>query len=251
MARSINQVTLIGTLLEQPELRYTGGGLAIATLNLAGNHKAGERSVTWYQRVTLFGKPAEWLSEADHPVGTSFLVSGRLNHRTWEGQDGSRKSDVSIIADTVQALDDGLHTHVKDKKGQERLENGLNRAIVLGNLTKDPEVKATPNGNTVANASLAVNESKKVDGKWEDTPHFISITAWNTVAQPLGTASKGDAVLVIGHFATEAWTDREGNRRFTQKIEAERIEVSPKRGTVRKAAPVVDDDFPDESDMPF
>ena len=68
MARGFNSVQLVGTLTQAPEMKYTAGGLAILELNLAGSDRivgndGQPRDLTWYQRVTVFGKQAEYLSE--------------------------------------------------------------------------------------------------------------------------------------------------------------------------------------------
>src|SRR5690554_2939024 len=175
MAKGVNQLPLIGTLLDTPELRYTPGGLAILTAKIAGNHKHdNDRNAAWYHQATLFGKPAEWLSEADPQPGASILVTGRLNYRTWETDDGQRRSTVDINADNIQILDDNHHTHVKDKKDNSRLEQGLNHVTAYGNLTKDIEVRETDTGNRIINGGLAINESYKQGSEWQERAHFLN-----------------------------------------------------------------------------
>lgn len=264
MARNINQITLIGAITDRPELKYTPAGLAILEVKLAGNHRYdGERTAVFYHQVTVFGKPAEWFVEADHPVGTLIAVSGKLNYRAWENEDGERRSAVGITADMINVIDGAHHTLVKDKKGNERLERGLNHVIVSGNLTRDVEVRNTETGNTLAHGALAINESYKQGNEWLERTHFVDFTAWNTAGAPLEGAGKGTPVTLIGHFIIEGWQDKQGNWRITPKIIVERAEVGAKTGAggraagKRPAAPTrptrqeVVDEFPPEQELPF
>lgn len=264
MARSINQITLIGAITDRPELKYTPAGLAILEVKLAGNHRYdGERTAVFYHQVTVFGKPAEWFVEADHPIGTLVAVSGKLNYRAWENENGEKRSTVGITADTISVLDGAHHNLVKDKKGNERLEQGLNLTIVSGNLTKDVETRELDNGNRVTSGGLAVSESYKSGSEWLERAHFINFTAWNTAGQALEGAGKGTPVTLIGHFIIEGWQDKNGDWRNTPKVIVERAEVGVRNGSGgraagrRAAAPTrtpkreVVDEFPPEADLPF
>lgn len=262
MARGTNFITLIGALTARPELRYTSSGLAILELKLAGNHHTydgGERTAVFYHSVTVFGKPAEWFTEAEHDTGAIVAVTGRLNYRSWEAEDGQRRSTVSINADSVTALAGAHHNLVKDRKGNERLERGLNLTVVAGNLTRDAEVRHTDSGNKIVHGAIAVNESFERNGKWEERTHFLDFTAWNSSGAPLEGAAKGAPVTLVGHFVIEGWKDRDGNWRNTPKIIVERAEVGVRNGQSSGAAAgrrpaarqEVVDEFPVEEELPF
>lgn len=275
MARGLNNVLLVGTLTQAPELRYTPGGLAILELNVAGNdHVTGddgqERELAWYHRATLFGALAESLANG-LAAGTPVFVEGRLNYRSWEGQDGQRKSSLDVTANRVAELTVGTRrgeTTVTDAKGQERLRDALNQVTVLGNLTRDAELRYTPNGVAVTRFSVAVNESFQSRGEWQERTHFVDVTVWRDLAEACSELAKGDPVLVVGRLVTDSWTDKEGNRRFTTRIEGSRVEFLTRgpggggAGARSKESGVraeqdsgkdldIDEEFPPEEDLPF
>src|SRR5690554_6392424 len=108
MARGLNTVYLVGTLVQAPEMRYTQNGLAILELNVAGNdHVVGDdekpRELAWYHCVTLFGAQSEQMVN-QLQAGAPVLVEGRLNYRTWESQDGQKRSALDVNANSVEVL---------------------------------------------------------------------------------------------------------------------------------------------------
>jgi single-strand DNA-binding protein len=108
MAANLNKVLLIGNLTRDPELRYVPSGTAVATFSIAVNRvytsQAGEkkeevsfiRIVVWGRRAEVCG---EYLSK-----GSPVFIEGRLQSRSWEGQDGQKRSTTEVIADNVQFL---------------------------------------------------------------------------------------------------------------------------------------------------
>ena len=108
MAASFNKVLLMGNLTRDPELRYVPSGTAVATFTVAVNRvytsQAGEKKeevsfikiVVWGRRAEVCG---EYLSK-----GSPVFVEGRLQSRSWEGQDGQKRSTTEVIADNVQFL---------------------------------------------------------------------------------------------------------------------------------------------------
>ncbi len=101
-----NTVTVTGNITRDPELRFTPGGSAVATFGLAWNRRwqnrqtnETEEQVSFFD-VTCWNTLAENVSES-LTKGTRVIVSGRLEQRSWETQDGDRRSKVEIIADEV------------------------------------------------------------------------------------------------------------------------------------------------------
>ena len=93
-----------------------------------------------------------------------------------------------------------------------------------GNLTRDPELRITPNGRAVASAGVAVNDRVKNDetGEWEDTePEFYDITVWGEQAERFSELVKGDRIVTVGNFQDETFTNKDGDRvtvtRFTAR----------------------------------
>jgi len=104
---SFNKVILLGNLTRDPEVRYTPSGTAICRLRLAVNsrYKSGEewKDDTCYIDVVAFGKQAENCGQY-LAKGSSVLVDGRLNYRTWETEDGQKRSVHEVVAQNVQFL---------------------------------------------------------------------------------------------------------------------------------------------------
>jgi single-strand DNA-binding protein len=108
---SVNKVILVGNLGRDAELRYTPGGAAVATLNLATtevwNDKGGQRQEkTEWHRVVLWGKTAESLNEY-LVKGKQIYVEGRLQTRQWDDKDGNKRYTTEIRGDRVVLLSSG------------------------------------------------------------------------------------------------------------------------------------------------
>src|SRR4249919_231442 len=105
---SVNKVILVGNLGRDAELRYTPGGAAVATLNLATtevwNDKGGQRQEkTEWHRVIVWGKQAETLQEY-LTKGKQIYVEGRLQTRQWDDKAGNKRYTTEIKADRVTLL---------------------------------------------------------------------------------------------------------------------------------------------------
>jgi single-strand DNA-binding protein len=108
---SVNKVILVGNLGRDAELRYTPGGAAVATLNMATtevwNDKGGQRQEkTEWHRVVVWGKQAESLSEY-LTKGKQIYIEGRLQTRQWDDKDGNKRYTTEIRADRVTLLGGG------------------------------------------------------------------------------------------------------------------------------------------------
>jgi single-strand DNA-binding protein len=108
MARGIAHVTLVGNLTRDPDLRQLPSGSSVCELGVAVNSSYKDSSGQWVEKpnyfdVKVFGAQAEnvarYLSK-----GRQVAVDGRLDQRSWEAQDGSKRSKVEIVADTVMFL---------------------------------------------------------------------------------------------------------------------------------------------------
>lgn len=278
MARGLNSIYLAGTLTQPPELRYTPGGLAILELNLGGNdHVVGDdermRELAWYHRVTLFGSQAEQMVN-QLEAGTPVFVEGRLNYRSWESQEGQRRSSIDVVASRVEAITVGARkgeTTVVDSRGQHRLRDALNQVMIVGNLTRDAELRYTPSGSAVTRFSVAVNERfRDSRGEDQERTHYIDVNVWRDLAEATGELVKGDPVMVVGRLVNDSWTDRDGNRRYTTRIEGSRVEYltrgpggggagtrseAPRPAAATPSAQTsqldIDEEFPPEEDLPF
>ena len=108
MARSLNQVQLIGNLGNDPEVRSTTGGSRVATFSLATsyewkNQSGDKQEKTQWHRVVVWGKLADIVEEYVHK-GDKLYVSGRIEYRQWEDKDGQTRYSTEIIAESMIML---------------------------------------------------------------------------------------------------------------------------------------------------
>ncbi len=105
----------------------------------------------------------------------------------------------------------------------------FNRVIIMGNLTRDPDVRATgATGMKVARLSVAVNERRKDrNGQFQEFPVFIDVDAWDKLAELCGRyLSKGRSVLVEGRLQMDSW-EKDGVRHQKLKVRAATIKFLP------------------------
>ena len=108
MPASLNRVLLIGNLTRDPELRYLPSGQAVATFTIAVNRvynsQSGEKKEdTSFIRVVVWARRAEVCNEY-LKKGSPVFVEGRLQSRSWEAQDGTKRSSIEVVAQNVQFL---------------------------------------------------------------------------------------------------------------------------------------------------
>ena len=106
----------------------------------------------------------------------------------------------------------------------------LNKAILMGRLVADPELRRTPNNNSVTSFTLAVNRSFTRQGEQPQTD-FIDIVAWGKTAEFVSRYFvKGQQVAVAGRIQTRTWEDKQGNKRKSVEVVAEEVHFAePKR----------------------
>lgn len=103
----------------------------------------------------------------------------------------------------------------------------FDKVIVGGNVTRDPELRYTPNGNAMANFSLAVNRVYKQDGVKKEEVYFFDIVVFGKQAENCGQyVTKGKPVLIEGHLQQRRW-ESEGQKRSKVEIVAQNIKFLP------------------------
>lgn len=107
-----------------------------------------------------------------------------------------------------------------------------NQVVIVGNLTRDPELRYTPNGAALVKFGVAVSRRVKDDatGQWKDAEtSFFDVTAWRSLAENVAeTLSQGNRVVVVGRLRTNTWETPEGDKRSKVEIEAEEVGPSLK-----------------------
>ena len=124
----------------------------------------------------------------------------------------------------------------------------VNKAIILGNLGRDPEVRYTPDGRAVTTFSVATTERyKDKEGNSQERTEWHRIVVWDRLAEICGEyLSKGRSVYVEGSIRTRSWDDREGNKRYTTEIVGRTVQfLSPRGEETRRSSgpPPPEDDF--------
>jgi single-strand DNA-binding protein len=100
-----NSVTLVGNLVDDPELRFTPSGVAMAKVRFAVNRRWRDRNDEWQEETSFFGGTL-WAEAAENAAeslqkGTRVIVTGRLEQRNWETQEGEKRSIVEIRIDEI------------------------------------------------------------------------------------------------------------------------------------------------------
>lgn len=127
---------------------------------------------------------------------------------------------------------------------------------IVGNITRDPELKYTPSGQAVVKFGVAVNRRTKKDGEWVDAePSFFDVSAWQGLAENIAESlSKGTRVVVTGRLEQRSW-EQDGQKRYAVEVVADEVAPSLRWATAAVArtersnaapsatAPVTDEPF--------
>jgi single-strand DNA-binding protein len=110
---------------------------------------------------------------------------------------------------------------------------GVNKAILVGNLGRDPELRHTQNGQAVANFTLATSETwTDKNGERVERTEWHRIVAWGKTGEMCAQyLSKGRTVYVEGRIQTREWEDKTGNKRYTTEINAQTVNFIGPRGS--------------------
>ena len=141
----------------------------------------------------------------------------------------------------------------------------INRVVLVGNLTRDPELRHTPSGTAVCNLRLAVNTRRKDEtGQWVDKPNYFDVTVWGNQGERCAQyLAKGRPVAVDGRLEWREWETPEGNKRQAVDVVADTVQFLGSRGDGEgggggyipsDATPTPAGDFPSsptDDDIPF
>ncbi|MDO4549924.1 MAG: single-stranded DNA-binding protein [Planctomycetia bacterium] len=101
-----------------------------------------------------------------------------------------------------------------------------NRVILLGNMTRDPEVRYTPSGTAVCEIGMAINDRRRgTDGDWVEETTFVDVTLWGKTAETCGQyLTKGSSIMIEGRLKLDTW-EQEGAKRSKLRVVAERMQM--------------------------
>jgi len=146
------------------------------------------------------------------------------------------------------------------------MTKGVNRVILIGNLGQDPDVRYMPNGNAVANVTLATSDSwkDKNTGETQERTEWHRVVFFRRLGEIVGEyCKKGSKIYIEGKLQTRKWQDKNGQDRYTTEIVADQMQMLDSRGGAQAGgvsrpahnsapsspAPAPDGDFDD--DIPF
>lgn len=118
----------------------------------------------------------------------------------------------------------------------------VNRVILVGRLTQDPELRNTPGGASVANFSIALNERwTDKSGQKQEHTEFVRIVAWSKIAEICAQfLRKGSQVYLEGKLQTRQWQDKDGQTKYTTEVHAQAIQFLDQRQNIER-----------DSELPF
>lgn len=111
------------------------------------------------------------------------------------------------------------------------MARSVNQVILMGNLTRDPELRQTPSGQSVTSFSLALNRSYKgQNGEWQEATDYVDIVAWGPLAERVSQyLTKGRRALVQGRLQSRSW-EQEGQKRNKLEVIANDVTFVDSRG---------------------
>src|SRR5215217_1674292 len=126
------------------------------------------------------------------------------------------------------------------------MARSLNQVTLMGNLTRDPELRQTPNGQNVTSFSLALNRSyKDASGEWQEATDYIDIVCWGPLAERVAQyLSKGRRCLVQGRLQSRSW-EQDGNKRSKVEVLANDVTFLDSRGDDNSGGSTVGDSSSD------
>lgn len=229
---SLNRVNIIGYQTQPVEVRQTPGGASVTDLNLVVPYSFTSESGEMlkgkgFHTITLWGPMADVAGQYVKP-GAQVYVSGRLQTDSWEDQtSGEKRSKTKIVALDMILLDpkDG---QIAAPENAPNVCNVINRADVIGNVTRDPEMRTTTSGQNVLSIGVATNErwKDKASGETKERTEFHNVVIWGELAEEVSrTVSKGNRVFVSGRVQTRSWETQTGSKRTTTEIVADSVHL--------------------------
>ena len=122
-----------------------------------------------------------------------------------------------------------------------------NQITLVGNLTRDPELKFTQTGKAQTRFSIAVNRRWQKNGEWEEQVSYFDVTCWAILAENVANGvTKGARVIVTGRLEQRSWETKEGEKRSTIEVVADSVGLDLSKSTgarITKTAELVEDAF--------
>ena len=223
---ALNRAQIIGHLTQAPEIRQTPSGQWVGDLNIITrqtftNSSGQEQAGTSYINVVVWRGLAE-ICDRFLKKGSQVYINGRIQTDDWEDQEGQKRYKTRVVADEMILLDPKMPNPTLPQGS--KAGGGLNQSEILGNITRDPELRQTPNGDAVCSFGVATNFSwKDRSGQDQEKTEFHNIVAWGELARALSeTVKKGRKVYIAGRLQTRSWETPDGKKKYTTEIVADK-----------------------------
>ena len=225
---NFNKVILMGMVTRTPELRQVSSGTSVTDVNILTKRswlgpQGEERTSNDWVDATFWGRQAENVCKF-FGEGKPIFVEGRLTYSSWETPEGQKRNKVQITADGFEFI-----SPPSDQPGG----NGdnvpyFNKVFLMGNMTRDPELRYIKEDRAVLDIGLATKRiwTDNSGQKREDTD-FIDVSFWGKPAEEISRLyRKGAPLFVEGHLTLDSWDDRQtGEKRRKLKVTGENFRL--------------------------
>lgn len=227
---SLNRIHLVGYQTQPVEVRTTPSGANVTDLNLVvpytfTNAQGQQQTGKSFHTITLWSKMAEIAGQYVRP-GSQVFVAGRLQTDSWEDEQSKEKRYKTKVVGLDMIMLDPKDGQLPAPAGSQLVNGCLNNAEVVGNTTKDPEVRTTTNGDQVVSFSVATNERwmDRQSNETKERTEFHNIVVWGDLANEVAQfIKKGNRVYVSGRVQTRSWETPDGQKRTTTELIAENV----------------------------
>jgi single-strand DNA-binding protein len=236
---SLNRIQIIGYQTQPVTVRQTPTGTSVTDLNLvvptSFRSGSGEQlNGRSFHTVTVWGALAEVCGQFVRP-GSQLFIAGRLQTDSWDdAESGEKRSKTKIVASEMIMLDP-KGGQLPEVEGAKEIAGACNRADLIGNVTKDPEMRTTTSGQKVLSLGVATNDrwKDKVSGEMKEKSEFHNVVVWGELAESVAKGvHKGNRVFVSGRVQTRSWETQAGAKRTTTEIIAESFNLLGTRSSV-------------------
>ena len=236
---TLNNMTIAGNLTADPQINETHTGVAVCNVTIATNeyytkNDGSKGENVNFIDVSLFDKQAQTASKY-LKKGSPILVQGNIKSEQWENENGEKRSRIRVRGARFQFLPTSAN---------------LNTGSIIGNVTRDPEIKTFDNGK-VASMGIAINETYlNSDGEKTSVAQFIECEAWGKNADNIEQfIGKGDLLLLSGSLKSETWKNEQDETRSRTKFRVAQVQFLKTRNRPN-ATPATDEVPPEVVETP-
>jgi single-strand DNA-binding protein len=219
MSLGHNSFTFIGNVTDTPVRRAIAGDRSLAEFSIAVNNRRSRTDEKLFLKSTAWNRLGDVCTQY-LKKGSSVLVSGSLRINTYEDKDGNKREKPEFTVNKMTML--GEHSGA-----------GVNRGLIVGTLTRDPELAMLPNGSAKARMRLAINDPMK-----KDAPAlFLTVEVFGKTAEIAAKILKaGTSASFDGRLSARTYERKAGGKGDAVAFIADNFEVLKQKRALRPAA---------------